>query len=71
MTISEKVAYLKGLAEGLDLDTQLILKGLGYEVTADKEWNTSLGSVGCILKHEDGYIYAGGDPRRQYKSLAY
>ena len=22
MTISEKVAYLKGLAEGLDLDTQ-------------------------------------------------
>ena len=62
----------KLLAEtGLDFETQLILKGLGYEVTADKEWNTSLGSVGCILKHEDGYIYAGGDPRRQYKSLAY
>ena len=63
---------LRVLAEtGLDLETKLILSGLGYEVIADKEWNTSLGSVGCILKHEDGYLYAGGDPRRQYKSLAY
>ena len=37
-----------------------------------EDWNTSLGSVGVVLVDpDDGFVYAGGDNRRQYKSLAY
>ena len=44
----------------------------GYEVDSGKDWNTSLGSVGVVLVDpDDGFVYAGGDNRRQYKSLAY
>ena len=44
----------------------------GYEVDSGKDWNTSLGSVGVVLvDQEGGFVYAGGDNRRQYKSLAY
>ena len=49
-----------------------IFAGAGYEVDSGKDWNTSLGSVGVVLVDpDDGFVYAGGDNRRQYKSLAY
>ena len=44
----------------------------GFIVTADRDWNTGLGSVAAVLvDKEEGLIWAGGDNRRQYKSLAY
>lgn len=40
----------------------------GYEVDSGKDWNTSLGSVGVVLVDpDDGFVYAGGDNRRQYQ----
>lgn len=48
------------------------LTAKGYDVKVGKDWNTSLGSVGVVMVDKDtGLIYAGGDNRRQYKSLAY
>lgn len=52
-------------------DTLEALEEYGYEVDASKEWSTSLGSIGAILITDEGYVYAGGDDRRQYKSFAY
>jgi len=48
------------------------LAAAGYEMNVSRDWNTSLGSVGVIYENqEEGYVYAGGDNRRQYKSFAY
>jgi len=48
------------------------LRDLGFEVSADRDWQTGLGSVAAIyVDRENGFIWAGGDNRRQYKSLAY
>lgn len=44
----------------------------GYEMNAGRDWNTGLGSVAAVLvDKESGLVFAGGDNRRQYKSLAY
>lgn len=55
----------------LSYATVKALENYGYSVNASKDWNTSLGSVGCVWKTDDGFVYAGGDQRRQYQSLAY
>lgn len=53
-------------------ETIKYLEEAGYEMNVGRDWNTSLGSVGVIYEnHEEGYVYAGGDNRRQYKSFAY
>ncbi|MEG2204052.1 MAG: gamma-glutamyltransferase [Oscillospiraceae bacterium] len=53
-------------------ETIKALQEAGYEMNVGRDWNTSLGSVGVIMVDpDDGLIYAGGDNRRQYKSLAY
>ena len=66
-------APLKVYAEPrLPEETIQALIDAGYEVDSGKDWNTSLGSVGVVLVDpDDGFVYAGGDNRRQYKSLAY
>lgn len=56
----------------LPAETIKYLEEAGYEMNVGRDWNTSLGSVGVIYEnHEEGYVYAGGDNRRQYKSFAY
>lgn len=53
-------------------ETIKALEEAGYEMNVSRDWNTSLGSVGVIYENQDeGYVYAGGDNRRQYKSFAY
>lgn len=53
-------------------ETIKALEAAGYEMNVSRDWNTSLGSVGVIYENqEEGYVYAGGDNRRQYKSFAY
>ena len=53
-------------------ETIKYLEDAGYEMNVSRDWNTSLGSVGVIYENqEEGYVYAGGDNRRQYKSFAY
>lgn len=53
-------------------ETIKYLEEAGYEMNVGRDWNTSLGSVGVIYENqEEGYVYAGGDNRRQYKSFAY
>ena len=66
-------APLKVYAEPrLPEETIQALIDAGYEVDSGKDWNTSLGRVGVVLVDpDDGFVYAGGDNRRQYKSLAY
>ena len=56
----------------VEADGRTMMIDAGYEVDSGKDWNTSLGSVGVVLVDpDDGFVYAGGDNRRQYKSLAY
>ncbi len=48
------------------------LAAAGYEMNVGRDWNTGLGSAAAVLvDKEAGFIWAGGDDRRQYKSLAY
>lgn len=48
------------------------LEEAGYEMNVSRDWNTSLGSVAVVMVDEkEGLVWAGGDNRRQYKSLAY
>ena len=56
------------------IDAELVsqLEGIGYEMKDVGEYNMAVGGIAAIyLDRENGIFYAGADPRRGYKALAY
>ncbi len=48
------------------------LEALGYEMNDVGDYNMAVGGIAAIyLDRENGIFYAGADPRRGYKALAY
>ena len=48
------------------------LEAYGYEIKDVGEYNSAVGGIAAIyLDRENGVFYAGADPRRGYKALAY
>ena len=55
-----------------DSEVVQALIDMGYELNDVGEYNMSVGGIAAIyLDRENGIFYAGGDPRRGYKALAY
>lgn len=53
-------------------ETVKALEGFGYKIKDVGEYNMAVGGIAAIyLDKETGTFYAGGDPRRNYKALAY
>ena len=45
---------------------------MGYEMKDVGEYNMAVGGIAAIyLDRDNGIFYAGADPRRGYKALAY
>ena len=56
-----------------DPEVVAALEAYGYEITPTKsDYDSAVGGIAAIyLDRETGTFYAGGDPRRNYKALAY
>lgn len=55
-----------------DEATVKALEAYGYKIKAVKDYDSAVGGIAAIyLDKEAGVFYAGGDPRRNYKALAY
>lgn len=55
-----------------DPDTVKAMEDYGYELKSVGDYDSAVGGVAAIyLDREAGIFYAGGDPRRNYKALAY
>lgn len=55
-----------------DAETLTSLEAYGYELKRVGEYNMATGGIAAIyLDKSTGTFYAGGDPRRNYKALAY
>lgn len=55
-----------------DEATVKALEAYGYEMKAVKDYDSAVGGIAAIyLDKEAGIFYAGADPRRNYKALAY
>lgn len=61
------------IEQGLfDADLVAKLEAMGYSMKDCGEYNAAVGGIAAIyLDRDAGLIYAGGDPRRNYKSVAY
>lgn len=56
----------------MDADTVAALEAMGYTMKDVGEYNMAVGGIAAIyLDKENGTFYAGADPRRNYKALAY
>lgn len=55
-----------------DPDLVAQMEGIGYEMKDVGEYNMAVGGIAAIyLDRDNGIFYAGADPRRGYKALAY
>ena len=55
-----------------DPDLVAQMEGIGYEMNDVGEYNMAVGGIAAIyLDRDNGIFYAGADPRRGYKALAY
>ena len=55
-----------------DEATVKALEAYGYKIKAVKDYDSAVGGIAAIyLDKKAGIFYAGGDPRRNYKALAY
>jgi gamma-glutamyltranspeptidase/glutathione hydrolase len=55
-----------------DETTVKALEDYGYEMKVVKDYDSAVGGIAAIyLDKEAGFFYAGADPRRNYKALAY
>lgn len=69
---SGKTKTLTIEAERFDADLIAKLETMGYTMNDVGDFSSSVGGIAAIyLDRENGVIYAGGDPRRDYKSVAY
>ena len=59
-------------AARFDPDLVAQMEGIGYEMKDVGEYNMAVGGIAAIyLDRDNGIFYAGADPRRGYKALAY
>ena len=57
-------------ADRMDPDVIAQLEAIGYTLDNKGEYDASLGGIAAIYL-DDGKIYAGADPRRDYQAYAY